>query len=157
MPSTMWPSQSNTGAQKPHTPGSSVSTTRARPRWRTSFRIFSSSGAVRGRSARFCWRARAISSASSGAIASLDICAAKQRPVADDSSGMTSPRRRLTLTVCGDSSQCTIVGPRLPHTASASVWPICSISGPMRSRASFTASSREREASPNLSAAGPRS
>ena len=48
--------------------------------------------------------------------------------MADDSSGITSPRRRFTVTACGDSSQCTMVGPWLPQTASASVWPICSIS-----------------------------
>jgi hypothetical protein len=48
-----------------------------------------------------------------------------------------------------------MVGPWLPHTASASVWPICSISEPTRSRASFTASMRDSEASPSLSAPGP--
>ena len=92
-----------------------------------------------------------------GAIAVAGACAAKQRPVAELSKGITSPSRRLTLTARGDSSQCTIVGPWLPQTASASVWPISSISGPMRSRASLTASMRDRQASPSFSACGPRS
>ena len=153
----MWPSKSNTGAQKPHTPGSRVSTTLDRPRRRTSCSSFSSSGVVRGRSARACWRARSSSSCSSGAMASLETCAAKQRPVALESKGITSPSRRFTVTACGDSSQCTMVGPRLPQTASAKVWPICSINGPTRSLASLTASSLDSEASPNLSAEGPRS
>ena len=61
------------------------------------------------------------------------------------------------VTAEGDSSQCTMVGPWLPQTASASVWPTCSMRPATRARASLTASSRDSEARPSFSAAGPRS
>ena len=83
--------------------------------------------------------------------------AAKQRPVADDSSGITSPRRKLTGMASGVSCQCTRVGPRLPQTARAMVWPVASISAGKRSRAILTASRRDKVASPKRKVAGPSS
>ena len=102
-------------------------------------------------------RALSTSGSSSGAVTSRGSQAAKQRPVAEASMGMTSPRRRLAVTDCALSSQCTMVGPWLPQTAMAAVWWMRSMSAGMRSRASRTGSSRASDARPSLSEAGPRS
>lgn len=80
-----------------------------------------------------------------GATASRGMWAAKQRPVAEDSSGITSPRRRLAVTAWDDSSQCTMVGPRLPHTARARVWPmVCMSAGHAFARQAHRIQARQR-------------
>ena len=70
MPSAMWPSESNTGRQKPTMPGRRVSTTREPPRSRTDSSSARAAARVEGTSARPCLWARAISCFSIGAIAS---------------------------------------------------------------------------------------
>ena len=163
MPSTMCPSASNTGAQKPPTPGSSVFTTRAAPCWRASSSSAFTACSEPGKSFRPSFWQRtnsALSNASSRVFADfwrVAMNAEKHNPVADDSSGITSPRRKLTVITCGDSSQCTMVGPWFPQTLMARVWPISAMSGAIRALASLTASILASEASPNFNAAGPKS
>jgi hypothetical protein len=127
-PNAKCPSASKTGAQNPEIPGSKTLTTRPKPCARVSVFIACTCAAVEGRSLRPSLRAKANSASIMGwalsAAPPWAMKAAKHRPVAEDNKGITSPRRKLTGMASGASCQCTKVGPRLPQTASAKVWPV---------------------------------
>ena len=77
--------------------------------------------------------------------------AANSLPVAVLTSDITVPVRRFTCRGCVGSSSRTIVGPRLPHTATAMLCSVCSARSAMNGDASLTGSSRCNLASFTLS------
>jgi len=69
---------------------------------------------------------------------------------------ITVPWRIDTCTGDGASAMRTSVGPRWPHTAIATVWPVARASSSMQSVASRTGSYCCRPIRPICSASGPR-
>jgi predicted pyridoxine 5'-phosphate oxidase superfamily flavin-nucleotide-binding protein len=100
-------------------------------------------------------RAGAGSAASAGCTRSAGRKAANSRPDAVPRTLITVPWRMLTCTGAGGSSVRTMVGPWLPHTAMATMWPRLRASSGSRAVARRTGSYCCRLISPSCMASGP--
>ena len=81
--------------------------------------------------------------------------AANSRPDAVAAIENTVPCRMSTCTAAGDASRSTTVGPRLPHTTSATVWPVRAARPGNSSAATRTGSACCRLIRPICNANGP--